>query len=43
MRSLHDSLVEAARKGTAIGHFNVSALVGLNAVAASPRRYNSAR
>ena len=38
MRSLRDSLAEAARKGTAVGHFNVSDLVGLNAVAAAARR-----
>src|SRR5215467_13738670 len=38
MKSLRDSLAEAARKGTAIGHFNVSDLVGLNAVAAAARR-----
>jgi hypothetical protein len=43
MRSLHDSFAEAARKRTAVGHFNVSDLVGLNAVAAGPRRHNSAR
>jgi hypothetical protein len=43
LTSLRDSFAEAARKGTAIGHFNVSAVVGLNAVAASPRRHNSAR
>jgi hypothetical protein len=43
MRSLGDSLAEAARKGAAIGHFNVSTLVGLNAVAAGPRRHDSAR
>src|SRR6516165_1474782 len=38
MKSLRDSLVESARKATAIGHFNVSDLVGLNAVAAAARR-----
>jgi fructose-bisphosphate aldolase, class II len=38
MRSLRDSLAEVARKGTAVGHFNVSDLVGLNAVAAAARR-----
>jgi fructose/tagatose bisphosphate aldolase len=38
MRSPHDSFAEAARKGTAVGHFNVSDLVGLNAVAAAARR-----
>jgi len=38
MMSLRDSLVESARKGTAIGHFNVSDLVGLNAVAMAARR-----
>jgi fructose-bisphosphate aldolase, class II len=38
MRSLHDSFAEAARKGTAVGHFNVSDLVGLNAVATAARR-----
>ena len=38
MRSLGDSLAEAARKGTAVGHFNVSDLVGLNVVAAAGRR-----
>ena len=38
MRSLLDSLAESARKGTAVGHFNVSDLVGLNAVAAAARR-----
>ena len=38
MKSLRDSLVESARKATAIGHFNVSDLVGLNAVTAAARR-----
>ena len=38
MESLRDSLAESAREGTAIGHFNVSDLVGLNAVAAAARR-----
>src|SRR5215472_12226655 len=38
MKSLRDSLAEATKKGTAIGHFNVSDLVGLNAVAAAARR-----
>ena len=38
MKSLRDSLVESSRKATAIGHFNVSDLVGLNAVAAAARR-----
>jgi fructose-bisphosphate aldolase, class II len=38
MTTLRDSLAEAARKGTAVGHFNVSDLVGLNAVAAAARR-----
>jgi fructose-bisphosphate aldolase class II len=38
MKSLRDSLVESAREATAIGHFNVSDLVGLNAVAAAARR-----
>ena len=37
MKSLRDSLAEAARKGTAIGHFNISDLVGLNAVAIAAR------
>jgi ketose-bisphosphate aldolase len=31
-------LAESARKGTAVGHFNVSDLVGLNAVASAARR-----
>ena len=38
MKSLRDSLAEATGRGTAIGHFNVSDLVGLNAVAAAARR-----
>ena len=38
MKSLRDSLAEATKRGTAIGHFNVSDLVGLNAVAAAARR-----
>jgi fructose-bisphosphate aldolase class II len=38
MRSLRDSLVESTQGRTAIGHFNVSDLVGLNAVAAAARR-----
>jgi fructose-bisphosphate aldolase class II len=38
MRSLLDNVVESARKRTAIGHFNISDLVGLNAVAAAARR-----
>jgi fructose/tagatose bisphosphate aldolase len=38
MMSLRDSLAEAARKETAVGHFNVSDLVGLNAIAAAARR-----
>ena len=38
MKSLRDSLTESARKATAIGHFNVSDLVGLNAVTAAARR-----
>jgi len=38
MKSLRDSLVESARKATAIGHFNVSDLVGLNAIAAAARQ-----
>ena len=31
-------MAESARKGTAVSHFNVSDLVGLNAVAAAARR-----
>jgi len=38
MKSLRDSLAEATKRGTAIGHFNVSDLVGLNAVTAAARR-----
>jgi fructose-bisphosphate aldolase, class II len=38
MRSLLDNLAKAAEKRTAIGHFNISDLVGLNAVAAAARR-----
>jgi len=38
MKSLRDSLTESARKATAIGHFNVSDLVELNAVTAAARR-----
>jgi fructose-bisphosphate aldolase class II len=38
MRSLLDNLAEAAQKRTAIGHFNISDLVGLNAVVAAARR-----
>jgi fructose-bisphosphate aldolase class II len=38
MKSLRDNLAESSRKATAIGHFNVSDLVGLNAVAAAARR-----
>jgi fructose-bisphosphate aldolase class II len=38
MRSLLDNLSESARKRVAIGHFNISDLVGLNAVAAAARR-----
>jgi fructose-bisphosphate aldolase, class II len=38
MRSLLDNLGEAAQKRTAIGHFNISDLVGLNAVAVAARR-----
>ena len=38
MRSLRDSLAESAEKGTAVGHFNVADLVGVNAVAAVARR-----
>ena len=38
MRSLRDNLAISAGKATAIGHFNVSDLVGLNAVAAAARR-----
>jgi fructose-bisphosphate aldolase class II len=37
MRSLLDNLAEAAQKSTAIGHFNISDLVGLNAVALAAR------
>ncbi len=38
MNTLRDSLADSARKRVAIGHFNVSDLVGLNAVAAAARR-----
>ena len=38
MKSLRDSLAEATRRGIAIGHFSVSDLVGLNAVAVAARR-----
>ena len=38
MRSLLDNLAESAQKRAAIGHFNISDLVGLNAVAAAARR-----
>jgi fructose-bisphosphate aldolase class II len=38
MRSLLDNLAESTQKRTAIGHFNISDLVGLNAVAATARR-----
>lgn len=38
MKNLRDSLAESTRKRTAIGHFNVSDLVGLNAVVAAARR-----
>ena len=38
MRSLLDNLAESTQKRTAIGHFNISDLVGLNAVAAAARR-----
>ena len=38
MRRLLDNLAESAQKRIAIGHFNISDLVGLNAVAAAARR-----
>ena len=38
MKSLLDNLAESAQKRTAIGHFNISDLVGLNAVVAAARR-----
>jgi fructose-bisphosphate aldolase class II len=38
MRGLLDNLAESAQTRTAIGHFNISDLVGLNAVAAAARR-----
>jgi fructose-bisphosphate aldolase class II len=38
MKSLRECFAESGRKGSAIGHFNVSDLVGLNAVAAAARR-----
>src|SRR5215472_14044869 len=38
MRNLLDNLSESAQKGTAIGHFNISDLVGLNAIVAAARR-----
>ena len=38
MRSLLDNLAEVAQKRTAVGHFNISDLVGLNAVVAAARR-----
>ena len=38
MDNLRDSLAAAARKGVAIGHFNISDLVGLKAVAAAARQ-----
>jgi fructose-bisphosphate aldolase, class II len=38
MNALRDSLMEAARKATAVGHFNVSDLATLNAVATVARR-----
>jgi fructose-bisphosphate aldolase class II len=38
MESLRESLADSARNRVAIGHFNISDLVGLNAVAAAARR-----
>jgi fructose-bisphosphate aldolase class II len=38
MQTLRESLADSARNRVAIGHFNISDLVGLNAVAAAARR-----
>jgi ketose-bisphosphate aldolase len=40
MHSLRDTLLEAQKKGVAVGHFNISDLVGVKAVFATAREQN---
>jgi fructose/tagatose bisphosphate aldolase len=41
MKTLHDVLEEAERSNVALGHFNISDLVTLHAVAESARALNA--